>query len=84
MKKEFKKMVNDIIHKFLDGKKYKDGQSQSWCIAISEKIIYNLNELKKGLKFICSTTIFQKSDESLHFSAKYLWNNNFDSSIIVQ
>ena len=84
MKKEFKKMVNDVIHKFLDGKKYEEGQSQSWCNAISEKIIYNLNELKKGLKFICSTTIFRKSQESLHFSANCLWNSNLDSSIIVQ
>ena len=83
-KKELKKMVNDIIHNFLDGKEYDGGQSQSWCNVISDKIITNLNEQKRGLKFICATTIFEKKDESLHFSTTCLWNPKLDGSITVQ
>ena len=59
MKKELKKMVNDIILKFLDGKSYVENQAQSWSNDISDEIIKELNKQNRGLKFICSTTIFQ-------------------------
>ena len=84
MKKELKKMVNDIILKFLDGKSYVENQAQSWSNDISDEIIKELNKQNRGLTFICSTTIFQRTNSSLNFSSTCLWKPGDDGSITVK
>ena len=77
-------MIDDIIKQYLNGKDYDKNQAQSWCNDISDEIIKALSQQQRGFKFVCNSYIFQKGDNSLHFSTTSLWNPNTDDSITVK
>ena len=84
IKDELRSMIDDIIRQFLNDKDYEKDQAQNWCNCISDEIIKVLNQLKRGFKFVCTCTIFQKGDASMNFSSTCLWKPNQDGSITVK
>ena len=84
IKEEINKVCEQIINKHLEGKSYNQKEAQSWTNTISDEVIKTLHSQQRGFKFICTGTIFQKGDASLHFSSTCLWNPNTDGSITVK
>ena len=77
-------MIKIIIENSLKNKIYEKNNAQSWCNNISDEIIKILHQQQRGLKFICNTTIFEKSYSSLNYSSTCLWNPSNDGSITVK
>ena len=84
MKEELTTIINNVI-KFFIGEKYIQEEGQRWVNDISEQIVGQISEKKiKNYKFICSTTIMQKGNNSLNYSSTCLWSPEDDKSFIVK
>jgi dynein light chain Tctex-type 1 len=81
IKDNLNKTCEEVLNRCLEGKVYNKKETQSWTNKIADEIIKNLNAQKRGFKFICNSTIFQKGDACLNFSSTCLWNPASDGSL---
>ena len=79
IKDEIKDIVENIVIKFLENKKYEKEQAQLWCDNINNEILKILYQQKRGFKFICTTTLFEKGNAS--FNINSLFDKIKDGSI---
>ena len=84
IKEDLIKTCENVVKNWLDGKEYNTEDAQIWANKIPEEIIKVLKSDYEKLKFICTSTIFQKRRTCLHFSSTCLWDNKTDGTISVK
>ena len=82
IKNELKDIVEKIVITFLENKIYEKEAAQLWCNNINDEILKILHQQKRGFKFICTTTLFEKGNAS--FSINSLFDQIYDGSITVK
>ena len=81
IKEEYSMLIDEIMKKYLEAKKYNKEESKEWIIQIMEKLINEIRIQEKGFKIICYGAIFKKGKQSLYISSQRLIDPETDDCI---